>query len=172
VVPTTPPPSSALAELLDAFPRPGRVAWIGLRPALREPVVVVPEVLAEEGAGLMGDRFRPRRGGSGTRQVTLIQAEHLPVIAALAGRDAVDPAELRRNLVVSGINLVALKRRRIGVGGAVLELTTACEPCSRMEETLGTGGYNAMRGHGGWNARVVQSGPIRTGDAVADLGPA
>lgn len=169
-MPAAPPPTP-LAELLGAFPRAGRVEWIGVRPGRRLPLTVLDEVEAAVGHGLVDDHFSPRPGGSGNRQVTLIQAEHLPVVAALAGLDEVDPGTLRRNLVVSGINLQALKHRRIRLGGAVLAITTPCDPCSRMEEALGEGGYNAMRGHGGWNARVLEAGPIRLGDAVTDHGP-
>jgi len=167
-----PDPSSPLAALLGAFPRAGSVDWIGVRPGRRQPVVVVPEVAAEVGMGLAGDRWRPRTGGVGRRQVTLIQAEHLPAIAALSGHDRVDPALLRRNLVVSGINLLALKGRRVQVGEAVLVVTSPCEPCSRMEEALGEGGYNAMRGHGGWNAAVAVGGSIAVGSPVVELGRA
>ena len=76
------------------------------------------------------------------------------------------PEQLRRNLLISGIPLLALKDRRFWVGGVLLEGTGECHPCSRMEETLGAGGYNAVRGHGGITARVITGGPIRTGDAV------
>ncbi|CAN5591678.1 MOSC domain-containing protein [soil metagenome] len=165
-----PDPSSLLARLTGAFPRSGHVAWIGVRPGRREPVAVVDDVWAEVGTGLVGDRYSPRPGGNAKRQVTLIQAEHLPVIAALSGHDSVDPADLRRNLVVSGINLLALKGRRVQVGEAVLRITSPCDPCSRMEAALGEGGYNAMRGHGGWNAAVEVAGLIRLGCPVTHLG--
>lgn len=152
----------SLRALLGRFPRPGRVVWIGVRPARRAPVVALQAVAAIAGAGLEGDRY----AHDGKRQVTLIQAEHLPAVAALAGADRVDPADLRRNIVVAGVNLLALKGRRFRVGTALLEHTGPCEPCSRMEEALGPGGYNAMRGHGGITARIVESGRIAAGDAL------
>jgi MOSC domain-containing protein YiiM len=74
---------------------------------------------------------------------------------------------LRRNIAVAGINLLALKSRRFTIGEAELEYTGTCDPCSFMEQTLGPGGYNAMRGHGGITARVLQGGAIALDDRVA-----
>ncbi len=149
-----------LAELTARHAQAGCIRWIGVRPARRADMVALSSVDVGED-GLAGDRARP-----GKRAVTLIQAEHLPVIAALLGRDAVSPHDLRRNIVVSGLNLGALKGRDLAVGGAVLRIEVICAPCSRMEETFGYGGYNAVRGHGGWCARVVQPGHISLGDAL------
>ncbi len=157
-------------ELVDHVPQVGRVAWIGLRPGRREPIEVVEATRAEVGRGLVGDRAADvEPNPSRKRQVTLLQGEHLPAVAALVGLDAVDPADLRRNLVVEGINLRSLGDRPFRVGDAVLEITGECHPCSRMEENLGTGGFQAMRGHGGWNARVLEAGDVHVGSKVEAL---
>jgi len=145
----------------------GRVEAIIVRGASREPARRVAATMALAGIGLADDRLGQRGEAElSTRQVTLIQAEHLDVIARLARVDAVDPVGLRRNLVVSGINLLALKNARLQVGDAVLEIVGPCQPCSRMEDTIGPGGYAAMRGHGGMTARVIVGGPVREGDGV------
>lgn len=158
-----PPPDSELGRLFAQFPRTGRVDWIGLRPARDVPMQAVELAEATAGKGLSGDRYG---SGSGKRGITLIQAEHLPVIAALSGHSVIAPATLRRNLLVSGIPLIALKGRRFRIGDVLLEGTDPCDPCSRMEAALGPGGYNAMRGMGGLCARILESGNLRLGDAV------
>jgi MOSC domain-containing protein YiiM len=161
-----PAPDTELYRLMSQFPRRGRVRWIGLRPARDVDMVEVAAVEALAGKGLQGDRYM-LSNNSGKRGVTLIQAEHLPAIAALSGHAAVAPAILRRNVVVEGIALVALKGRRFRIGDVLLEGTDGCDPCSRMEAALGPGGYNAMRGHGGLTARILEGGTLRVGDAVA-----
>jgi MOSC domain-containing protein YiiM len=158
-----PPPGSSLAALFDAPMAPGRLLWIGLRPSRREAMHTVPHATLEPGRGLTGDRYRNK---DGARQVTIVAAEHLAAIGAYLGRDPIPPEILRRNLVVSGINLAALKSRRFRIGAALLEHSGACHPCSRMEEALGPGGYNAVRDHGGITARVIEGGAIALGDAL------
>lgn len=156
-------------DLQSHVPQVGRVEWIGIAAARRADVQPVAEVTVQPGLGIDGEHHG--KSGRSDRQVTLIQHEHLPAVAALLGRGEVRPELLRRNIVVSGINLLALKNRRFTIGAALLEGTGPCEPCSRMEENLGFGGYNAMRGHGGITARVLRGGRIRTGDAVAVAEP-
>jgi MOSC domain-containing protein YiiM len=144
--------------------RPGQLAWIGLRPARRAPILAPDSAILTTARGISGDHYDTRRDGP--RQVTLIAMEDLAAIAAFVGRTEVAPELVRRNLVTRGINLWALKDRRFRVGAALLEGSGDCAPCGFMEENLGPGGYNAVRGHGGITARVLEGGEIRIGDVV------
>jgi MOSC domain-containing protein YiiM len=144
--------------------RPGRLEWIGVRPARRVDAEPRPSAILTTGHGVDGDHYDTIRDGA--RQVTLIAAEDIAAIAAFLGLPEIAPGLLRRNLVTRGINLLALKDRRFRVGASLLEGSGECAPCSRMEETFGPGGYNAVRGHGGITARVVEGATIHIGDAV------
>ncbi len=156
---------SPLQELLAHVPQRGRVRWIGVRPGSRAQMLELDAVQARREAGLTGDHSRPGPGNA--RQVSLIQWEHLAVIGALLGRPAeqpIRPQDLRRNIAVSGINLFSLKGRRFRIGQAILETTGWCQPCARLEQRLGLGAFQAVRGHGGITARVLQGGIIRLND--------
>ena len=155
-------------EIIDKikfiFPNNGKVNWIGLRPAPKKRLIVVDHVYAEIGKGLEGDRFDGDEKSK--RQVTLIQQEHLNAVAAFMKTDKINPSDLRRNIVVEGIILLGLVEKKVQIGEAIFEGSSYCVPCSRMEENLGSGGFNAMQGHGGITARVIKSGIISLNDPV------
>lgn len=149
----------------------GRVQWIGVRPARKADLNAVTSVEAVAGLGLDGDHRMVKTPGSG-RQVTLISREFIAQIEHFTGHTSIDPGILRRNIVVTGINLNALRRQRFYVGDALLEATQLCHPCARMEAALGKGGVAAMIGHGGLCARIIESGTLRIGDTVRVVTPA
>ena len=167
---------------LIASPVPaGHVTDVVLRPQRGVPAVRVDEAVAVAGRGLEGDRraiaAATRSPTSRARELTLFQAEHLPLVARWTGRgtgrNPLDVTLLRRNLVVAGINLLAMRSPfadrpltwRIG-DDVLIRVTGPCDPCSRMEAILGPGGYQALRGHGGVTACIVRGGRVRVGDAV------
>lgn len=153
---------------LDKFARdlsPGTLTWIGLRTKRRAQVLAVKQAEAIASHGLEGDHRMSKTPGS-ARQVTLISREFIQQIEHFTGVDSIDPALLRRNLMVAGINLNALRHQRFQIGEALFEATALCHPCSRMETALGKGGVAAMIGHGGLCARILSTGTIRVGDQL------
>ncbi|SOE23043.1 MOSC domain-containing protein YiiM [Spirosomataceae bacterium TFI 002] len=148
---------------MQNFPQSGKVEWVSFRTETRGEVTVPNEINLDAENGIEGDHYK---GKNHKRQVTLIQAEHIAAAASFLGINTIDPVLLRRNIVVSGINLLALKDARFQIGEAILEFTGLCHPCTRMEQNLGEGGYNAMRGHGGITCRIVEGGEVRVGDEV------
>ncbi|WP_027328732.1 MOSC domain-containing protein [Marinimicrobium agarilyticum] len=162
--------SRLLDKLCQDLPQ-GRLEWIGLRSERRGTVLVAETALAVEGQGLEGDHRMTKTPGS-ARQVTLISREFIEAIGRHTGHSSIDPALLRRNLVISGMNMNLLRHQRLQVGEAVLETTALCHPCSRMNEALGPGGAAAMYGYGGLCARIIQSGRMTVGDPVVRLAAA
>jgi hypothetical protein len=81
----------------------------------------VEEVAAIEGCGLAGDRYCEGTGHwsrfGRVCQVTLVAAEDLDAIEKETGIRVRD-GEHRRNVVLRGVNLGDLRRRRFRIGGA------------------------------------------------------
>ncbi len=156
----------SIKDLFNNFNRAGKVDWLGHRPAKRSEVRVTESVHVNSDIGIVGDHYR---GQDGKRQVTLMQSEHLDTVGKILEKKIM-PELTRRNILVSAINLQALIGKEFKIGDeVVLEGMGHCRPCSRMEENLGHGGYNAMLGHGGITARVIRGGKITLGDLVEPL---
>ena len=139
----------------------GRVENILVRPTRKEPAQTVEEWDPSGNA----DHGNP----NSKRAVTLIQKEHLDVVAALSGND-IKWELTRRNVLVSGINLQSLIGHRFRIGDAIFEGTCLVDPCKNMEAAMGPGTYAAMMGHGGIGAKIIGKGSIRVGDNIQWLG--
>jgi MOSC domain-containing protein YiiM len=161
------------ARLLDKLCEsitPGKLEWIGLRSERKGEVLVVESADATAELGLVGDHRSLKTPGS-ARQVTLISREYIQQISAQLGKPEINPALLRRNLVISGMNMNLLRYQRLQIGSVIIETSALCHPCSRMDQVLGQGGAAAMFGYGGLCAKIIQSGRISLGDAVIRLAP-
>ncbi len=154
---------ATINTLKEHFPHAGKIEWIGLRSKATREINMVNTAELLVNHGLVGDKSAQKKNSK--RQVTLIQAEYFPVLESFAHKKIL-PELLRRNIVVSGINLSILLKHRLKINEVVLEITGNCAPCKKMEEVLGYGAFNMMRNHGGINAVVSKGGVIKVGDEV------
>jgi MOSC domain-containing protein YiiM len=124
----------------------------------------VDRVMAVTNYGLDGDwRSRQNRGG----QLTLIEAEVLEEIGQALGY-SVPPGASRRQIVVRGVRLNELIGQRVRIGSVRVFVETPCDPCARMEKTIGAGAWVALEGHGGVRCHVLVGGEICLGDPLIE----
>tara|TARA_Y100000766_G_C18667086_1_gene488132 strand:+ start:152 stop:649 length:498 start_codon:yes stop_codon:yes gene_type:complete len=144
----------------------GQLEWIGVRDK-EHGIISLDSVLAIKEQGLEGDKITLKK--SKKRQITLMQKEHINVILSLANE--CDPKIIRkimyffkRNLLVSGFNILNLKGKYFRIGEAKFLGTGDCKPCKKIENLLGRAMYDAMQGMGGITAIVEETGIIKIKD--------
>lgn len=148
---------TGLAHLIPAD-LTGSIEGIAVRPKRREAV----ELVNSWDLTTRADHSRSKK-----RAVTLISEAHIHAVASLIQQPDLEWSNTRRNLLVRGVNVNALRGRRFRIGDeVVLEGTQACHPCSRMVEVFGPRGYAAMMGMGGLCAAIIRPGTITIGDTI------
>jgi MOSC domain-containing protein YiiM len=120
------------------------------------------------GLGLEGDRYASGEGHwfqTDACEVTLVTEEDL---RRATSRGVIDFAngEHRRNLVVSGIPLAAVRRRQVRIGDVLFEFHRLRPPCGYLDRLLKPGAGRALGQGAGIGLRVLQDGVIRVGDRV------
>jgi MOSC domain-containing protein YiiM len=120
-------------------------------------MVFVENVEVVEGLGLRGDRHAIPES---TRQILLIEDETLRGLKLI-------PGQVKENITTRGIRLMNLERgQKMQVGDeAVLEITKACTPCSRMDE-IRSGLQSQLARRRGVLSRALRGGVIRVGDTI------
>lgn len=144
---------------------PGRVERIVIAPAAGAEAIEPQSVEALAGRGLAGDRYMLAMAGSDPKgNVTLIERASFEHLAGLGIE--VDESELRRNLVVTGIDLNPLLGREFRIGDVLCRTTELCEPCRYIEKRTVPGVLKALVERGGIRAEILASGTISVGDRV------
>jgi MOSC domain-containing protein YiiM len=139
----------------------GRVEAIRIAPEheqLPEPVDSID--VTEE--GLPGDRY------FGRGDITLVEAEALESFREDTGIE-LSHAEIRRQVLTSGVRLNDLVGKRFRVGGVEAVGAEWCEPCNHIESITYPGVLKGMVHRAGLRADIVQAGRIAVGDAVEEV---
>jgi hypothetical protein len=153
--------------------RTGSVAAIHVAPDTGGDPEPVDAVDAVAGRGLEGDRYYRGEGVYNERDdlepsdVTLIEAEALAAAEAEYGVDF-EPGAHRRNVTTREVALNHLVGERFAVGEVILKGLGLCEPCGYMESLADQpDAAAALKHRGGLDAKIVESGAIGVGDAIA-----
>jgi MOSC domain-containing protein YiiM len=128
------------------------------------PLVEVQEIECVAGSGIRGDRFYDYRD-SYKGQITFFSLEVFERLAAHFGLTDKSPGVLRRNVIVSGIDLNELIGEEFAIQGVRLRGTAHCKPCYWMNQAVAGGAEEFLQGNGGLRAQVLTDGTIAVGDA-------
>ena len=160
-----------ISRMLDTR---GRLQGIYTAPTRGAPMQSLTHAEVVAGEGIVGDRYQRGCGTfsarfeivQGARALSLIDSISLDECNQRLGT-SLAPAQLRRNLWLDGLDLMALRGCTLAIGEARIELVGACPPCGYLSRLLGEDMRRGLHGIGGMRARVLAGGVIEPGMAVA-----
>jgi MOSC domain-containing protein YiiM len=121
------------------------------------------------GLGIVGDRYSGQPAHRDA-SVTVIAAEALDRLAAELGSGPLDPLATRRNVVLRGAEVEALRGQLFsldcGEGEVVLAGGRPANPCAWLDLAVVPGAHRGMRGRGGVRCAPRTDGALRLGPAV------
>jgi MOSC domain-containing protein YiiM len=132
---------------------------------LNHGVESVESVECVAGRGLMGDRFFDYRDDF-KGQVTFFDRAVADEIESALTLDNFELSRLRRNVVVSGVELNRLIGKRFEIGDVEFLGTEECAPCYWMDRALGPGAEALLKGRGGLRCRILTSGELKCGQTM------
>ena len=118
---------------------------------------LVPRATLKAGLGIEGDKHA---GAASRRQVLIADKEALDSLE-------LQPGEIKENITAEGLDVMALSpgtQLKLGAD-AIVEITSICEPCFRMDE-IRPGLKANLEGRRGMNSLVIEGGAIAVGDQI------
>lgn len=128
------------------------------------PLLEVQKIECVAGHGIRGDRFYDYRDNY-KGQITFFSVEVFEKLAARFGLANKSAGDLRRNVIVSDINLNDLIGEEFSIQGLRLRGTAHCRPCYWMNHALAPGAEEFLHGNGGLRAQILSDGVMAVGDA-------
>ena len=117
------------------------------------------------GRGIQGDRFFDYKDDY-QGQITFFSREVFEELEREFSLTNKSPAVLRRNVIVSGVQLNDLIGLDFELQGVHLHGTVHCKPCLWMDRAFAPGTETFLSlGKGGLRARILSDGQISVGDA-------
>ncbi len=128
------------------------------------PLVEVKEVECVSGRGLRGDRFFDYQEDY-KGQVTFFSMEVFEKLCAHFSINDKSAGVLRRNIIVSGVDLLSLIGKNFEIQGVKLHGTQHCAPCNWMNVAFAPGAQEFLTENAGLRAKILSDGKITVGDA-------
>jgi MOSC domain-containing protein YiiM len=128
------------------------------------PLVAATSIECVAGRGIRGDRFFDYRDNY-KGQITFFAREVFVEMAHTFGLTNKSPGVLRRNIIVSGVELKDLIGSDFELQGVQFRGTAQCAPCYWMDTAFAPGAEQFLAGRGGLRARILSNGRIRLGEA-------
>ena len=142
------------------------------RPPDDFPLVETREIECVAGRGIRGDRFFDYRDNY-KGQITFFAREVFDELSRAFDLTSKSPGVLRRNIIVSGVELNELIGADFELQGVQFRGTAHCRPCYWMNTAFAPGAEEFLAQRGGLRARILTDGRIRVGAAqLAILQPA
>jgi MOSC domain-containing protein YiiM len=127
-------------------------------------LVEVPRIECVAGHGIRGDRFYDYRANY-KGQVTFFSAEVFEKLCANFGIKDKPAGVLRRNVIVSGVDLLSLIGREFEIQGVRFRGTQHCAPCGSMNTAFAPGAEQFLKDNAGLRAQILSDGTMAVGDA-------
>ena len=128
------------------------------------PLVEVQQAECVAGHGIRGDRFYDYRDDY-KGQITFFSLEVFDRLAAHFALTKKSAGALRRNVIVSGVELNDLIGEEFSIQGVRLRGTAHCKPCYWLDQAVAPGTEKFLQGNGGLRAQILSDGVIAVGDA-------
>jgi MOSC domain-containing protein YiiM len=128
------------------------------------PLVEVSQIECVAGHGIRGDRFYDYRDNY-KGQITFFSFEVFERLAQHFGLTEKSAGALRRNVIVSGVELNDLIGEEFSIQGVRLRGTAHCKPCYWLDQAIAPGAEKFLEGNGGLRTQILSDGVIAVGDA-------